>query len=101
MVEALLPGGGSGVEGEAGKPPPKHEAGAKEWLETNLKPWLCYYRNEVQKLPRHWVVSLEQFSTKLGVYLVGYRKIYGLMGRRYWRVALYLLSYQEIRIILL
>ena len=34
VVEALLPG--AGVEG-GGEPPPKDEAGAKEWIRNKLK----------------------------------------------------------------
>ena len=36
LVEALLPGG-SGVEGGGGKPPPKDETGAKEWVRNKFK----------------------------------------------------------------
>ena len=36
LVEALLPGGG-GVEGAGGKPPPKDEAGVREWVRKKLK----------------------------------------------------------------
>ena len=36
LVEALLPGGGGGC-GTAGKPPPKDEAGAREWVRNKLK----------------------------------------------------------------
>ena len=36
LVEALLPGG-SGIEGGGGKPPPKDEAGVKEWFKNKLK----------------------------------------------------------------
>ena len=36
LVEALLPGGDV-VKGRGGKPPPKDEAGAKEWVRNKLK----------------------------------------------------------------
>ena len=36
LVEALLPGG-RGAVASGGEPPPKDEAGLKEWLGTNLK----------------------------------------------------------------
>ena len=35
LVEALLPGGDGGAVG--GKPPPKDEKGAKEWLRNKVK----------------------------------------------------------------
>ena len=37
FVEALLPGGGCGADGTAGKPPPKDEKGLKEWIRNKLK----------------------------------------------------------------
>ena len=42
LVEALLPGRTADTPG---KPPPKDEKGAKEWLKTNLKPWHHYLRD--------------------------------------------------------
>ena len=36
LIEALLPGGG-GRGGTAGKPPPKDEAGVKEWVRNKHK----------------------------------------------------------------
>ena len=37
LVEMLLPGGGGGTDGTAGKPPPKDEKGWKEWIRNKLK----------------------------------------------------------------
>ena len=36
LVEALLPGGGSGTSA-GGKPPPKDEKGLQEWVRNKLK----------------------------------------------------------------
>ena len=36
LIEALLPGGGSGTVA-GGEPPPKDEKGLKEWLRNKLK----------------------------------------------------------------
>ena len=36
LVEALLPGGG-GTPASGGEPPPKDEAGLKEWIRSKLK----------------------------------------------------------------
>ena len=36
LVEALLPGG-SGAVASGGEPPPKDEAGLKEWIKNKLK----------------------------------------------------------------
>ena len=36
LVEALLPGGG-GATATGGEPPPKDEAGLKEWIRNKLK----------------------------------------------------------------
>ena len=37
LVEALLPGGGGATASGSGEPPPKDEAGLKEWVRNKLK----------------------------------------------------------------
>ena len=37
LVESLLPGGRGGTVASGGEPPPKDEAGLKEWLRNKLK----------------------------------------------------------------
>ena len=37
LVEALLPGGGRGAVASGGEPPPKDEAGLKEWVRNKPK----------------------------------------------------------------
>ena len=37
LVEALLPGGGGTGTASGGEPPPKDEAGLKEWIRSKLK----------------------------------------------------------------
>ena len=36
LVETLLPGGGDGTTASGGEPPPKDEAGLKEWIRDKL-----------------------------------------------------------------
>ena len=37
LIEALLPGGWGGTVVDGGEPPPKDEAGLKEWIRNKLK----------------------------------------------------------------
>ena len=37
LVEALFPGGGCGISGGGGEPPPKDEKGFKGWIRNKLK----------------------------------------------------------------
>ena len=59
LVEALLPGGEGG---EGGKPPPRDEAGAREWVRNKLKALARLLGRKGMKLLKLCLVSLEQLS---------------------------------------
>ena len=102
LFEALLLGD---ERGGGGKPPPKDEAGVKEWVRNKLKAFARLagrLATEVDEaLPGiigpilRWVIN-----KAAGVAGVCISKPMGF-GRRYWKIALNLHGYQEVRIILL
>ena len=61
LVEALLPGGGSGTSA-GGKPPPKDEKDLKEWIRNKVKGFSLLLGRLGKKLQQHCLASLEQSS---------------------------------------
>ena len=99
LIEALLPGG-DGVEVGGGKPPPKDEAGAREWVRNKLTALaslpgrLCVKADE--ELPDIIRAILSWILLNKASYAVGWILQNSMgFGCRYWRVALHVHGYQD------